>query len=344
MMRTITMIARALVFCGLAIALAPCSASAKHGKRRQVARSEMAGLIELHGEKARKFLLGNTLSSKDGTLRYFINGHYIYYGQRKARECSVFPHRLEVDNFCDQLNPNAGCQRFRVFKLLSPRSAPSSGGNQIGIYAAGPRNSTTMPIVGDRFTETILKGNATECPHFSIETASERTKIDDTQPIIYNLSEISTILGREAAGDRAEELPSDRVITILVGNTVLLHETSDDDSCRGGVVYFSHDGRIVSLRCNVGSPERRADIPDTLSFTITNWKINKKHELCKNNIETYMEFYCNEIKIIATPLLAKKPYEMELYAMFPHSTDRTDHFTKPLTVVKGNQFNFVWAN
>jgi hypothetical protein len=292
------------------------------------------GYVELSGEDAVNFLVGNTIVIKktdtpkgvaavDFDSRYYLvdrNAAYVCV----ANNCSTQSWKVDGWEICVELSEKCDDQTYksydapRVFK--APRPHERTG--RIGIYL------TFKSIV-----HAVVKGNTTIAPLIDPSGVGKMIEVnsaDFSQEIgeLYSAEELlrrSVQPRREQPGDKVL-IKGPRAISLLIGNTFISGETATDEHgshpCPVQGYYYSPDGRIITFNC--------FHWPDHWGMSITHWKMSSGR-LCIEDAENLGTFGCGDRfeKVYLTP----SDRHDEWFVI-------TEDFPRQIFGHTGNVFNF----
>jgi hypothetical protein len=266
------------------------AADPKQSSWNKSAELKKAGYIELSGQDAVRFLVGNSvLVQKSGPIDseknevetqpkiyYFLNDHTLYQCEvAKESECFVRSWGLEQGRIC--LDIGSCGEPPKIMK--SPRSAKEGG--RLGIY-----------LWFDHFAYDIVKGNRTGGPLFDTHISGAPIELDraDLDKEIKDASQYS-------GGDKQVPISGPRAISLLIGNTFLSDdaaELSKDQvakACPKEGTYYSPDGKVVRFTCD-GSPD------PMWSIFISHWKI-EQGLFCRDGPMEFGTFGCDRATVTA---------------------------------------------
>jgi hypothetical protein len=224
------------------------------------------GYIELSGNEAVRFLIGNTVvirkadapkwlrNLEEDKKYYFRDADNVIECHPVATACFTFPWGIGGNKIClslpclDSGSPHSANPRV----LKSPREERTG---QIGVYIE----------FGDN-VQSIVKGNATVANFTDTNLSASLIEVSSRA----FSSEI------QAAKDRADaNLPTEitvkdpRAASVMIGNTFMTGETITDNHgtvrrCPYEGFYYSPDGRLIQFQCRE---------KNTWSVSISRWRL-----------------------------------------------------------------------
>jgi hypothetical protein len=245
------------------------------------------GYVELSGEDAVRFLVGNSVlvqksgpidGEKDGIetqakVYYFLNAHSMYEcGVTKEPDCYVQSWGLNENRICLDLGVCGPPPKIMRAPSAGKRV---NGAGKLGVF-----------LLFDSLVYDIVKGNRSGGPLFDAHLVG--------RPIQLARSDFKAEI-QDASHDSGanKEIPiyGMRAGSLLIGNTFL----SDDaakfakdptaDACPRQGTYYSPAGRVIHFTCH-GSPDA------TWSISISHWKI-QSGRFCTDGPMDIGEFGCN---------------------------------------------------
>jgi hypothetical protein len=201
--------------------------------------------ILLHGESAKKFLIGNTrgdqASARYVGYDYFINPERVLADLGKDYGgCSIHSYKLMDGRDClysDVSIVGGRCIPYRVW-AAPPLAATHAKGDLIGYFDfiyGDPKNPEKIRRV------SVFKGNITSCP--ILGKASPRI------PIALPFSEKNVPPARASAEPDDDLSPSSNPVLThyLIGNSIVWRRR--DGAACDSAAYFREDGGILWSRC-----------------------------------------------------------------------------------------------
>jgi len=255
------------------LSAAQCTASeSKQTSWNRSAELKKAGYVELSGDDAVRFLVGNSMlmkksspgdGQKDGMgtgsrIYYFLNDHTMYdcgAAEEKESGCFVEAWHLKDNEIC----PIVGsCLNPTPAKIM--RSPLSNGrakdGRKLGVY-----------LQFDHFAYDIVKGNRTDGLLFDTQISARRIELDRA-----DLDKEIREARDHGDGDKQIPVYVPRASALLIGNTFLSGDfagPSKDQAanvCPKEGAYYSPDGTVIRFTCNAS--------PDPLwTIMIARWEI-----------------------------------------------------------------------
>ncbi len=314
------------------MAVALCAATLSFGEHADAAQKQKAalfqdktaallkrGYVELSGDDAVNFLVGNTVVVKktdtpkgieavDFDSRYYLSDRQKAY-VCVANGCSTRSWKVDGSEICIELPERCDDptdRRYNAPRLFkAPRPDRRTG--QIGVYL------TFRSIV-----HAVVKGNATIAPLIDPGSIGKMINV--------NSAEIEAS-SRSSDGDTKIPIVGGRAVSFLIGNTFMSGETVTDE--RGGVhscptqgYYYAPDGRIITFNCHRW--------PDFWEMGVTHWKL-ASGRLCIEDLSGDGKFGCGADFERVYLTRSDRPDEWLVV---------TDEFPRKIVGYSGNVFNF----
>jgi hypothetical protein len=284
-----------------------------------------SGYVELSGDDAVSFLVGNTVVLKktdapkgfaadERDIRYYFSDrHTVYECIAAAHDCSTQLWRVDGNEICFELPEQCDDPTYKLYAAprLFKAPRPDSPTGRIGVY-----------LTHKSIMHAVVKGNATFAPLFEPGGVGRMIEVNaaDFAPEIEAASKFS-------GGDRQVPVDGARAISFLIGNTFISGETVSDAHgvhfCPEQGYYYSPDGRIITFNC--------FHWPDFWGMHVTHWKL-ASGRLCIEDVSGDGTFGCGDRfeRVYLTP--ADRPDEWRV---------ATDDFPlRKIVGYSGNVFNF----
>jgi hypothetical protein len=227
------------------------------------------GYVELSGEDATDFLVGNSVLIKKTNLPWHLRtsaiDHRYYFSDRHtayqcvADDCWTDYWKVDGTMICFEFPSQCDDPTYRLYSeprlFKAPRPDKRTG--VIGLYVTFNSN-----------VYAVVKENATISP-----LIDQPKGVGDFIKIRSGDFAEDIEASRKHSGDDKKVLVAgDRALSLLIGNTFMSDETATDKSgrvysCPVEGYYYSLDGRIIMFNCH-HTPDR----PDTWSMHPANWK------------------------------------------------------------------------
>lgn len=277
------------------------------------------GYVELSGDDAVNFLVGNTVVIKktdtpkgiqavDFDSRYYLSDRKTAY-VCSANDCSTQLWKVDGREICVELPERCDDPTHRRYNAprLFKAPLPDQRTGQIGVYL------TFKSIV-----HVVVKGNATIAPLIDPGGIGKMINV--------NSAEIEASSKSSDGGTKILVVGS-RAVSFLIGNTFMSGETATDE--RGGVhscptqgYYYAPDGRIITFNCHRW--------PDSWEMGVTHWKL-VSGKLCIEDLSGDGKFGCGADFERVYLTRADRPDEWLVI---------TDEFPRKIVGYSGNVFNF----
>lgn len=282
------------------------------------------GYVELSGDDAVNFLVGNTIVIKKTDTpkawdeldsRYFLSDRHTAY-DCSGIDCSTQPWKVDGRMICVELPQTCDdpSTRFYTAPRLFKAPRPDERTGKIGIYL------TYKSIV-----HAVVKGNATIAPLIDPGGVGKMIEVNSA-----DFSREIEASSKFAGGNKKVPVVGPRAISFLIGNTFISGETATDEhggvhSCPIQGSYYSPDGRIITFNCH-----HEPDWPKSWSMHMTHWKL-ASGSLCIEDLSGNGEFGCgtDDETVYLSP--SDRPDEWLVF---------TEEYPRKLVGYSGNVFSF----
>jgi hypothetical protein len=262
------------------------------------------GYVELSGEDAVNFLVGNTiLIKKTDTPKgiataatdrgYYIADRHTTY-ECSGNDCSTQSWKVDGQEICIESPEQCDDSAYKVYDAprLFKAPRPDKRTGRIGIYLTFKSivhdvvegNKTIAPLIDPGGVGKIMEVN-------SAEFLKEIETHDNSVPVGERLRR-SALHQTERPQDDKVLIEGPRAFSLLVGNTYISGETVTDEHgihlCPDEGYYYSPDGRMISFNCH-----HEPDWPESWSMHLTHWKL-ASGRLCFEDLSGNGEFGCND--------------------------------------------------
>jgi hypothetical protein len=244
------------------------------------------GYVELSGEDAASFLVGNSVVIKKtdtpkglpayaNDVRYYFNDRSTAY-ECAANDCWTTFWKVDGDEICFEFPESCDDATKRLY--MAPRLFRAPGADEqtgrIGVYL------TNKSII-----HAVIRGNATIAPLIDANGVGKMIEANAA-----DFSQDIEAASKFSGGDKKVPVKGNSAISFLIGNTFISGETATDE--HGGVhlcpvqgYYYAPDGRIITFNC--------FHWPDSWGMHITHWKL-ASGRLCIEDLCGNGKFGCGD--------------------------------------------------
>ncbi len=243
-----------------------------------------SGYVELSGDDAVRFLLGNSVVIKkadtpkgfeqpfNDETYYFSDPHTAYLCIND--DCSTHSWKVHGNEICFELPERCDSADYkflaapRLFK--APRVDERTG--KIGIY-----------VEYESFLHAVIRGNTANAPLLDTNVSGKKIQLNAAD-FARDIEASSKFSG----GDKKVRVQGSQAVSLLIGNTFMSGETATDDHggihlCPAQGFYYSPDGRIITFNC--------FHWPDSWEMGVSHWKM-QSGRLCIEDVTERGSFGC----------------------------------------------------
>jgi hypothetical protein len=271
-----------------AIILSPPGAGAEERLNISVIKGTAAlrkqGYVELSGDEAVRFLIGNSVLVKKadtpkGYERPAVDVAYYFSGAHTLYDCGTWgcataDWKVQGNKVCFALPSQCDDETYKYYSAPRIFRAPHGRNRtgRIGLYVE----------YGD-ILHAIVRGNAARALLIEPNVTADRISVKPAD-FAEEIKQASGFSG----GDKKVPVSGPRAVTMRIGNTFMSDETATDEQgrvhpCPVEGSYYAPDGRRIRFVCQ--------HWPDQWEISLSHWKM-RSGEFCLESIIDQGEFGC----------------------------------------------------